>query len=411
MSNQIANINSSLAILKNYYAGPIVSQFNDDLPLYRGAEKGKEKWNGQQVIRPVKVRRNPGIGATSDGGNLPKIGQQTTVQAIIASKFNYLRFGLTGPLIKSSQGDKGAFVTAMEFEMTEGLNDLKWDVNRQLSWTGTGYLATVAANALSTNTITINNRDTGSSIASAEAPEKFLDIGTQIDVVDSSGNMYANNVQITAMSGIGTATVTLTLDNNVTVSANQYLIRSQSLNNEIQGIYTTLQSTAQTAYNISQTTYPSFLGNNVDNGGAPLNLNVMQQVYNNARRRGGAKISVVYCDFDTERYYNRLLIADKRYIGEKVTGDGTFTTKDEVYLNFGGSPVLADQSCPTRMFFLTEGNLKKYVLAELEWADETGSYLIVQNSADSFETRLRLFANMFLEKPSGAGVLQNYISP
>jgi len=61
------------------------------LPLYRGAEKGKEKWNGQQVIRPVKVRRNQGIGATSDGGNLPKIGQQTTQQAIIAAKYNYLR--------------------------------------------------------------------------------------------------------------------------------------------------------------------------------------------------------------------------------------------------------------------------------------------------------------------------------
>jgi len=33
-------------------------------------------------------------------------------------------FGLTGPLIKSSQGDKGAFVTAMEFEMTEGLTQV-----------------------------------------------------------------------------------------------------------------------------------------------------------------------------------------------------------------------------------------------------------------------------------------------
>lgn len=91
MANQFNTITGALAILKNYYAGPIVSQFNDDLPLYRGAEKGKEKWNGQQVIRPVKVTRNQGIGATSDGGTLPKIGQQTTVQAIVAAKYNYLR--------------------------------------------------------------------------------------------------------------------------------------------------------------------------------------------------------------------------------------------------------------------------------------------------------------------------------
>lgn len=121
MANSFQNINSALATLKNWYQGPIVSQFNDELPIYRGAEKGAYKFTGLQVIRPVKVRRNQGIGATSDGGLLPSIGNQTTAQAIIAAKFNYLRFGLTAPLIKAAQSDRGAFVRAMEFEMSEGL--------------------------------------------------------------------------------------------------------------------------------------------------------------------------------------------------------------------------------------------------------------------------------------------------
>ncbi len=411
MANQFATVTNALAILKNYYAGPIVSQFNDDLPVYRGAEKGKEKWNGQQVIRPVKVRRNPGIGATSDGGALPKIGQQTTQQAIIAAKYNYLRFGLTGPLIKSSQGDKGAFVTAMEFEMSEGLNDLKWDVNRQLAWNGNGRLACLSANATGSNTISIAHRDTQGAIASSEAPEKFLEIGQSIDIVDTSNNIIASSVGITAMSGLGTATVALTLDNNVTAVTNNLVIRSGAASQEVQGLLTSLDGGTSTIYNIDRSLYPSFQGNNVDLAGQALNLNAMQQAYNNARRRGGAKVSVVYCDFDSERFYNRLLIVDKRYIGEKVRGDGTFTKKDETYLDFGGSPIMADQSCPQRLFFLTEGNLKKYVLAELEWADETGSYLIAQTGADAFEARLRLFANLFLEKPSASAVLQNYISP
>lgn len=411
MANQFATVSNALAILKNYYAGPIVSQFNDDLPLYRGAEKGKEKWNGQQIIRPIKTSRNQGIGATSDGGTLPKIGQQTTKQAIIAAKYNYLRFGLTGPLIKSSQGDKGAFVTAMEFEMTEGLNDLKKDVNRQLSWNGNSRLATVSATANASNTLSIQHRDVQAALASSEAPEKFLDVGTQIDIIDTTPNVLVNNVQITAMSGIGTATVTLTLDNAVTAAVNNLVIRSGSNSNEIQGLYTSLDGGTTTIYNIDRSTVFSFQGNNVDLAGLPLNLNSMQQTYNNARRRGGAKISAVYCDFESERFYNRLLVVDKRYIGEKVQGDGTFTMKDQVYLSFGGAPVLADQDCPQRMFFITEGNLKKYVLAELEWADETGSYLIAQTGADAFEARLRLFANLFLEKPSAGGCLQNYVSP
>lgn len=411
MANQFASIASQFPILKNYYAGPIVSQFNDNLPIYKGAEKGKEKWNGQQVIRPIKTIRNQGIGATSDGGLLPRIGQQTTKQAIIAAKYNYLRFGITGPMIKASQGQKGAFISAVEFEMSEGLKDLQWDVGRQLAWKGDGCLAVVSANAVATNVVTVKHRDTASSLASAEGPEKFLDIGMSLDFIDSNSNVVASSASITAISGQGTATVTLTLDSVVTVAANNLVIRSGSNGNEIQGLLTSLDGGTSTIYNIDRSTSIQFQGNNTDNSGQALNLNVMQQTLNNARRRGGGKVSVVYCDFDSERYYNRLLVADRRYIGEKVKGDGTFTSKEEVYLAYSGAPIMADQNCPTRFFFISEDNLKKYVLAELEWADETGAYMIAQTSADSFEARLRLFANLFLEKPSASACLQNYISP
>jgi len=104
---------SSTGVLKNVYQGPIVSQLNDDCPVYRGAEAGKEKYSGLQVNRPVKVNRNNGIGATSDGGNLPAIGRQGTTQAVITAKFLYLRAGITGPMIKASQSDVGSFVRGM----------------------------------------------------------------------------------------------------------------------------------------------------------------------------------------------------------------------------------------------------------------------------------------------------------
>ncbi|MES1988824.1 MAG: hypothetical protein V4440_12510, partial [Pseudomonadota bacterium] len=77
MGNNFQGITSGLATLKNFYQGPIVDQFSEDLAVWRGAEKGKYPFSGQQVIRPLKVRRNPGVGATSDGGILPAIGRQT----------------------------------------------------------------------------------------------------------------------------------------------------------------------------------------------------------------------------------------------------------------------------------------------------------------------------------------------
>jgi hypothetical protein len=91
MSNVFQNLTNGLGQLKNFYEGPIVSQFNDDMPAYRAIEKDKKSWSGLQVVRPLKVRRNQGIGATTDGGDLPAIGKQNVQQAIIQAKYNYLR--------------------------------------------------------------------------------------------------------------------------------------------------------------------------------------------------------------------------------------------------------------------------------------------------------------------------------
>jgi hypothetical protein len=407
MANQFAStnaLNGALAILKNWYAGPIVSQFNDEIPFYREVEKGKEKYNGLQVIRPVKVRRNPGIGATSDGGNLPAIGQQTTQQAQIAAKFNYLRFGITGPMIKASQGDKGAFVSAMEFEMSEGLTDLKQDVNRQLMWNGDGTLGIVAANVVASNTVTVSGRTSG------ENGNKYLDVGIVIDIIDGTTSaLKASGLSITSISG--TATATIVLSGAVTCSTSDKVIRTGTSGNEVSGIQYTLDGGTTTIYNINRSTYPVYQGNVLSNSSNSLSLNFMKQGWNQGKQRGGAKYDFISCDFDSERFYEKLLIADKRYMG-KVKGDGTFSEKDENYLEYGGIPIVPDKDMPDPFFyFLDTKQWKKYVLAELEWADETGTYLIAQTSADAFEARLRLFFNLFCEKPSAQVLLGTYISP
>lgn len=404
MANQFASttLSGAIGILKNWYAGPIVSQFNDEIPLYKHIEKGNEKWNGLQVVRPLKVRRNQGIGATSDGGTLPKIGIQNTQQATILAKFNYLRFGVTGPMLKASQGDKGAFVSSMEYEMEQGMIDLKNDVNRQLFWDGTGKLAEVSQNAVASNSITVTGRTT------AENGNKYLDVGLVIDILSSAGVMKAQAVEITAISG--TATATLTLASAVTCSATDIVVHSGAYNNEIQGLLVAQDGGTSSIYSIDRSVYPVYQGNSITGSSNQLTLNLMQQAYNEGKRRGGAKYDAIFTDFDSERYYNKLLVADKRYIG-RVAGDGTFSSKDGSYLEFAGNKVVPDKDCPAVFYFLDSKTYKKYVLAELEWADETGSYMIAQTSADAFEARLRLFANLFPEKPSACARLHTYISP
>ena len=405
MANQFQNLTSGLAELKNFYQGPIVDQFSEDVPIYRGAEKIKQGWSGLQVIRPLRVIKNMGIGAVADNGTLPAIGRQTTVQAIIAAKFNYLRFGVTGPMIKSSQSDTGSFVRTAAYELEMGYKDLMNDVNRQEGWSGGGQLATMSASASGSASITIAGRE------AVEPALKFVDVGLVFDITDGT-NIKASGVVVNAITtGTATsATAVLSLNQAVTCLSTDYLIRSGTLGNEVQGILTALDGGTTTIYNVNRSSYISYTGNVNNLAGSQLTLNQIQFAYNEGMRRGGAKYSAIYSDFPSLQMYQKLLTPDKRY-SNTTKGDGGFANKDKFYMEFNGIPWVADKDCPQRVFILPEDAFKNYVLAEMEFADETGSMYIAQTSTDAFEVRVRLFMNLFNEQPSACALVSNYTSP
>jgi len=405
MANVFQNLTSGLAELKNFYQGPIVDQFSEDVPIYRAAEKIKQGWSGLQVIRPLRVVKNMGIGAVADNGTLPSIGRQTTVQAIIAAKFNYLRFGVTGPMIKSSQSDTGSFVRTAAYELEMGYKDLMNDANRQFSGDGSGKIATMSAAATGSTSITIAGRE------AVEAALKFVDIGLVFDITDGT-TLKAQGVTVVAITtgSPTTSTAVLTVSQAVTCLSTDYLIRSGTLGNEIQGLLTALDGGTSTIYNVNRSTYLSYQGNVNNLSAAQLTLNQIQFAYNEGMRRGGAKYSAIYSDFASLQMYQKLLTPDKRYVNT-TKGDGGFASKDKFYLDFNGLPWVADKDCYQRIFILPEDVFKNYVLAELEFADETGSMYIAQTSTDAFEVRVRLFANLFNEQPAACAVVSNYTSP
>lgn len=415
MANAYQSITSGLGILKNFYQGPIVDQFNEDLAIWRGLEKGKYPWSGVQVQRPLKVRRNPGIGATSDGGNLPAVGRQTTLQATIAAKYNYLRFGITGPMISASKSNVGSFVRSAAFELEEGYNDLKSDCNRQMSWDGTGDLARMNTAAAASTSIVVKGRE------DTEPALKFLDVGMVFDIYTSAGVLVQSGITINSVTSgsAGTATATLTVDQAVTSSANDILVRSGAgTSNEIQGILTQLDGATTTVFGIDRSSYVQTQGNVIyatsdgtSTGTAvPLSLQFLQQAEDEAERRGGRMINALYSDYVSRRYYMKLLQADKRYVNT-VQGDGGFASKDKNYLEWNGKPWVADKDCPTRIFLLPDKYIEKYVLEEMAFADETGAMYIAAAENDQLEVRIRFFANIFNAKPAGSAVVQSYTSP
>lgn len=406
MPNLFQGIASGAGELKIDYRGPMIDLFNEEVTLLKGMEKVTEGWSGVQINRPLRVLRNQGVGATSDGGVLPTIGRQGTVQAVITSAFNYLRFGISGPMIKASANDKGSFVRAGAFELEMGYMDLKSDINRQLSWTGNGNLATVNAAVVASTSVVISGRE------STEAALKFVQPGLKFDVYTSAGVLVQSSITVNSVTGTPfAATATIVCDQPVTASATDILVRSGSYGIEEDGLLTFLDGGTTTINNVDRSLYQQYQGNVLNLSGAALSLDAIQNITNQARvRGGGTKLDAYYCDYDTQRFYQKLLTADKRY-SNTVKGDGGFANKMEYYLDFNGIPLIADKDCPRRLFVLSSQTWKNYVLAEMEYADESGSMYIPQSSSDQLETRIRYFANIFCEAPAANGALTNYVSP
>lgn len=414
MANTYQGVTSGLAELKNFYQGPIVDQFSEDLPIWKGSEKGKYNWSGYQVIRPLRVSRNQGIGATSDGGNLPQIGRQTTVQATIPAAYNYLRFGVTGVMIESSKSDVSSFVRAASFELEQGYEDLKSDVNRQLSWDGTGDLALINTAVVASTSVVLKGRE------STEPALKFVDTGGYYDIYTSAGVLVQSGITMNSIT-TGTAsstTATVVFDQAVSASVGDVLIRSGSNLNEMKGLLTQLDGGTSTVFGIVRASYVQTLGNVVfctdtsATGGVkqPLSLAYLQTAQDEAERRGGRGINCIYSDFASRSYYQKLLSADKRYVNS-IKGDGGFSDLEKNYLEFNGKAWIADKDSPTRVFMLPDKQIEKYVLAEMAFADETGSMYIAASENDSLEVRIRFFANLFNAKASGSSVLTEYVSP
>ncbi len=406
MSNQFQSTLTGLGELKIFYEGPMKDQFNEEFPIVRAAEKVKKGWSGLQVNRPLRVRRNQSVGATSDGGPLPSSGLQTTIQAVITAKYNYLVFGVTGPMIKASASDVGSFVRSAAYELEMGYQDLKKDVSRQLSWDGSGSLALVNTTVVASSTLVIKGRtSTESALGNG-----YIDVGSVVDIVSGS-TVVASGITVNAVSGSPTsATATLTLSAPVTVTANDRLIHANSLNQEIQGLGYSMDGGTSTIYSVDRSQYQVYQANYYDLTGIQLSLDRLQQAYNSALKRGNGKIQSIYSDFDSLRMYQKLLTPDKRYVNT-MQGDGTFGKKQEFYMEFMGCPWVPDQDCPPTIYMIAPDVLKLYVLSEMEFADETGSMYLAQTSADAFQVRVRYFANLFNEQPNACARLVNYLSP
>jgi len=396
----MAGLNLSLFddILKNVYLGPIREQIRTLTVLLSRIQRNSDNIDaeGRKAIFPVLAGYSQAIGARGDDEDLPTAAAAKYKKTEVSIKHNYGSIRITGPTMRSSQTNKGAFGRAVDLEVKNMLIGFKLDINRQLVSDGTGVLCEVNG-APAGQVITLHYGDPSAS--SYWCGEQYIQEGMYIDTYTPGGTIHDSGLLV---SSIDTTNHTITIDAATTVTNTvdgDYIYRKGSRAKEIMGLrgivddgtlVSTLQGVDRTAAGNSWWQAKRF-----ENSGTlrNLSLKLMQQPYSQCEKQAGAP-DCLYTDFDLRDAYVALLVGEKRYVNT-LTLDGGFTA-----VEFNGKPLIPDADAyPNLIFYLNESMLHISEQSDFDWMDEDGAILArVQGSGT---TRDAYIASMYWDSEFG----------
>ncbi len=127
----IAGVGTFGPMLKEFYQGPVAEQINNRVWMREYFQKKSKGWSGKQMVIPVHIGRNNGVGFQGEmPGALPTAGQQQYADLRINSHSSYGRFQVSGlAMDTASTAGAGAFAGVMSEEMDRLVRDVSNNEN------------------------------------------------------------------------------------------------------------------------------------------------------------------------------------------------------------------------------------------------------------------------------------------
>lgn len=392
-------------ILKVFYLGPIREQINNSTVLLSRIDKDESTQDvyGKTFTVPLHTGRNTAAGVgRAESGVLPTAGQQAWTTAIVPNKYVYGRIQVTGPTIKATRNNAGAFVKAIETEIKGVTRDMKRAMNRQLHGDGRDALAFAAATS---DGATTDPMDDGKGNAFVH-----LFTGQAVQWVNGSTHTtrasVGNLVISTLVKGASTYTVGFTGGAVTAGAAADYLIpdtgsgfgggfvlttaANQYQMMGIQGIISASDPALLSGglHGLPVASNGFWAAQSFTNGGTnrALGFEMMQDplsdidVYSDY---GSDDVKFLLANVYVRDKYYALCRADRRIVNTMKL-DGGFSG-----LEFSGKPIIVDNQCKrNRIYYIGPDSMKIFRTSDFDWMDEDGAVLSRVAGVDAYEATL-----------------------
>lgn len=390
-------------VLKEFYLAPVREQLNNAVKTLAQFEKNYEDIVGKRAYVPIHVSRNSGIGARADGGSLPTAGNQGYEDSLVTLKHQYARIKVTGPTIRASARDEGAFIRAVDSEMKGAVNDLKRDINRQVFGTSNGKIAQCGTTTTST-TIVLNSSATATQLRQLEVG-MVIDIGTVASPTTIAGSVTIQSIDRTAKTMVVSGS-------NVSTTSSHFIFRAgnggdSSSQKEITGLQTQIASSG-TLFDVDPSTYDVWVSTVSSNSGTNRQLteDLIQNLADDVEIASGSTPSLWVGSYGVVRSFGGLLATQKRFVNTVALKAGW----SGIELNTGaeGAAFAKDRDCPANTAFaISPDKFVEYRMANYDWADYDGRSLRNVAGEDAWEAFLVIDHEFATSQRNAHGVLQD----
>jgi hypothetical protein len=208
---------SSAAILATYdealkymYLPAIQEYLNNDRILAQKIATNETDVSGKLAYIENHFGRSTGIGARADGGALPEADYQKFKKSEVPMKYNYGRVTFSGPTIKATRDERGAYAKVVENEIEGIVKDVMKDHNRQMWGSGYGVIARLGGASVATqDPYTVQkkycNNAAGGDFFGSTFGSKYIDEWATVNASYGSGGYQV--VTCTFSAGVTVATM------------------------------------------------------------------------------------------------------------------------------------------------------------------------------------------------------------
>lgn len=356
----------------------------------------------------------------SSSSTFPTAEQGTYDEFILYMKRGmYASLQFDGLAVACGQG-KGAVMDIIKAETRGIMIYIANKLNRQFWGDGSGRLATLDAASSNSTSVTIDNRYFGTDSNGYTLAHQYLDEGMNIDIYDTSGNLEAEDVNISSIADDADGTSTLTMSTAVTASNNSEIFdhdtyaASQAAGTGVpQGLRGIVQSSdpytgiTETSFqNIDRDTYTWAQAYEENMGSVAITNAKILKTIHKVERYGRVKV-IITNDIIWRAYYE-ILEQDKTMPNEPAFWGGT--SGISFYGGKGGKlPIIFDEDCPDGdMYFLDSDHLQVYAptQAGMAWLPGDGGRIVQRvQGKDEWTANLVWYYNFGTEKPQALGRL------